>query len=205
MLKIITSFLDLLFPPRDTELLLKKIPSDTRSLAQYGIYAGVEFIAQYTNPYIKALIKENKYHHSQIASTALASLVEIYLVEVPADHIVLIPIPQSRERAREREHNQVETILSHLTQTERISIRTDILSKSRHTPTQASLTRDKRIENVKDSFSCNSNRLTDFVKGTVIYIVDDVVTTGATMKAARASLAPHLPPGVTIKLLAIAH
>ena len=202
MLKIITLFLDLIFPPRQTELRVRNIdPGSEKDLFEPGTYQGVHYISSYRNPHMEALIKENKYHCNQQAAHILSRLLADWLKTRSDRPIVLIPIPQSKERKREREYNQVENILEQVKELPSVTINTDLIEKTRHTLTQTSLSRDARIENVAHSFSLSPQANTSILQGATIVIVDDVVTTGATMKAAAAAF----PPETTVILLALAH
>lgn len=57
---------------------------------------------------------------------------------------------------------------------------------------------------MKDAFTASPPALAELADKNVI-IIDDVVTTGATLLAAKQAITPHLPSGSTLTLLAIAH
>lgn len=202
MLKIVTLFLDLIFPPRQTELLVRNTGPETKKhLFQPGIYQSVYYLSSYRNPHMEALIKENKYHCNQHAASILGELLVRWLETMHDQPMVLIPIPQSAERKREREYNQIESILEQVKVLPFVTVNTNLIVKTRHTPTQTSLNRDARLENVAGSFSLSPQANMAALQGTTVVIVDDVVTTGATMKAAAAAL----PPETSVVLLALAH
>lgn len=205
MLKIISLCLDAIFPPRSSELLIRELRNVPETLYFQRNYIDILYLASYERPIIQALIKENKYHHNTFAAEKLGELFETWLKTQSEQTLIIVPIPQSKERAREREHNQVATILQHINYQSNQKISTSLLQKTKHTATQTSLNRSERLKNVARSFSCSTKEASRIEAGTTIVIVDDVVTTGSTLKEARASLAPHLPLSCTIILVAIAH
>jgi ComF family protein len=199
MLNIITYLLDTVFPPRDGELVVRKITKESlQALHLSGTYEGMTYASRYQHPTVHALITENKYYGNMQASTLLAQLIKIHLQSV--GHCVLIPVPLHPKRERERGYNQVTIVL----QKTGLPIACDLLSRTKHTPSQTTLHKEARLKNMSDAFTVNMDKLKRF-ENTHFILVDDVVTTGATMVASRAALAPHLHPTSTITCLALAH
>ncbi|HEY0964802.1 MAG TPA: hypothetical protein VGE31_03320 [Candidatus Paceibacterota bacterium] len=203
MLKIITSLLDLLFPPRPEAVEVAAVQSSELSdLYTVHIYEEVHTISRYDHPTIRALIKENKFHTNTQSARLLATLLQRWLKDTfPAQSLVLVPVPLHASRERERGYNQVSIILSNLTLEANWTI-TPLLQRTTNTRPQTSLHRKDRGQNVFGAFEMRSGN--GLVPNTYV-LIDDVVTTGATMKAARAALAPHLPPGSTLHCVALAH
>jgi predicted amidophosphoribosyltransferase len=84
-----------------------------------------------------------------------------------------------------------------------VSTDTTILIKTKDTPPQTTLQRQARLKNIKDAFVAMTPKI--MPEPATLIIVDDVVTTGATLMAARAALTPQLPPTTQIICLALAH
>ena len=98
------------------------------------------------------------------------------------DHADLIlPIPLSRERLAERGFNQA-LLLARATKGSS-KIRADILLRTQHTSAQSGLTREQRLRNLRRSFAVNP-LLQPMLKGRSVLLVDDVMTTGATLQTA---------------------
>ncbi len=97
----------------------------------------------------------------------------------------LIPCPSSPERLRERGFNQAAEIASALSRSLKIPMRTDLLIRHRGSPAQATLDRAERLKNLTDAFE-----VTDTPPRHVA-LIDDVITTGATMHAMANTLRDH--------------
>ena len=110
-----------------------------------------------------------------------------------------MPIPLGKERLKERGFNQAEEVAKRAVQELGIKIETELLVRTRETISQISLAREKREENMRGAFI--ATRRAD---PTYTYvIIDDVLTTGATLQSAIDALkdagAEHIVP------LALAH
>ncbi len=99
---------------------------------------------------------------------------------------IIIPIPISPTRFRERGYNQSELIARSIIPYMKKSIlRTDILYKIRESKKQALLHKTDRSDNAHDLFQVRNQLV---IKNRDIILIDDVVTTGATLSDARALL-----------------
>ena len=200
-MKIITLLLDFIFPPRPTQTLINDAFNRKLDLPfQIGKYEDINFCARYTNPLVAASIRENKFFHNERAAKLLSACLTKFL-EKHKEKMIIIPIPLSKERLKERGHNQVETIALHT----KHEVRSELLEKILHTPPQTSLNRKSRLRNLEKAFVCKKPKELEALQNCMIILLDDVVTTGATLKAARASLAPHIHPTSTLICVALAH
>ena len=204
MLNIIQIVTDALFPPRPDANLLRQLTTSTEAaLYKPAHYYGVVTLGEYGSPMVRALIHENKYYYNTRAATALASLLQRWLC-TQKHPLLLVAIPLSKKRYTERGYNQVTEILAKLPQSPNIVTAKNILTRTRDTASQTSLTRKQRLKNVTNVFTCDPTLLAKYA-GYHLIIIDDVATTGATMKAAQTAITPHLPPGATVTCLALAH
>lgn len=111
----------------------------------------------------------------------------------------LVPIPIHRRRYFERGFDHTKIIaeqfskaLNHLAI--KNSIVTDLLKKGKYSPRQASLSRDERHLNMQESFICSTEKIKSLQCKNIL-LIDDVMTTGATIfEAGRAikKLRPEL-------------
>lgn len=97
---------------------------------------------------------------------------------------LVLPIPLHRKRERHRGYNQSALLARPLASARGLEYREDVLQRVRHTPPQVGLGPVERAENVRDAFALRE----DGIRGRNILLIDDVLTTGATMKSAAAVL-----------------
>jgi ComF family protein len=102
----------------------------------------------------------------------------------------LLPVPLSAQRLRERGFNQ-SLLLAQLLSPQKT--RVDALHRLRHTLSQAGMTRADRLHNLAHAFACNARHMAHLQAKRVV-LVDDVLTTGSTLKACTQTL---LAAGVT--------
>jgi ComF family protein len=95
----------------------------------------------------------------------------------------ILPLLLSRERLAERGFNQSGLLAAELSQALGLTLQRKVLQRIRHTPAQAALDRKARVRNVRGAFSCTAD-----LQGSRIAIIDDVMTTGATVDAAARTL-----------------
>ena len=105
---------------------------------------------------------------------------------------ILIPIPLSSKRYRERGFNQAELICIELvkiskTRGEVFTLAKNVLIKIKETEHQARIKdRSVRLKNLVGSFAIkNQEKNSEFLKGKNIILIDDITTTGATLNEAR--------------------
>jgi ComF family protein len=161
-------------------------------------------LSDYKRPAVRSAILANKFHHDTHAARLLSLLLTQWCNERLTGAIVLVPIPLSKRRQRDRGYNQVTHILSHIKRPD-VTV-CDSLIRVRDTQPQANLPRAKRLQNMKEAFSytpTEAERIPPSAQH--ILLIDDVYTTGATMAAARTALTPHLLPHQVLTCIAFAH
>lgn len=146
----------------------------------YGIYDGV----------LKEVIHLIKFHQYKRLAYVLAA--EIKQMKIPSADCI-IPIPLSYEGLRKRGFNQSSLIARMIAKYGHIPLDADSLRKIRETRPQSSLPLVERKENVKNAFVCDSD-----MKDKSILLVDDVVTTGATVNECAKALKKAGADSVTV-------
>jgi ComF family protein len=99
----------------------------------------------------------------------------------------LIPIPLHKVKQRERGYNQAELIARGISKSTGIPVRTDLVRRIKHTQTQTQLSFEERRINMEDAFEIERRALPALADKTFI-LVDDVITTGATIQACAQEL-----------------
>jgi competence protein ComFC len=199
MQNIVNKLLDALFPPRTSQVELRLF-NDTEYKNTSGCHEGVFYCIEYDQPFVRSVIRENKFYNNRHAQVILAEILENWIQSKQLEDVCFLPIPLGKERLRERGHNQVTSILNETNYTQ---IK-NVLTRPKETVPQASLKRQQRLLNVKNIFACDEGKASD-ITAKVVIILDDVTTTGATLNEARAMLAPHLPPDTKLICLALTH
>lgn len=202
MRQLLTVSLDLLFPPTAQELLLRRTNIETVQEKYHpATFQHIAYLSNYTDPLIQALLVQNKFHHSALAANYLGALLNRWHRSQP-DNTIYVPIPLGRQRQRTRGHNQVLSIL----QAAKLGTATHTSALFRRTETkaQSSLDRLTRLRNIQDAFIVKPRHLQSLEEKNIV-LIDDVVTTGATLEIAKKALMLHLPKTSQLTLLALAH
>lgn len=107
--------------------------------------------------------------------------------DVVAERRVVIPVPLSATRLRERGYNQAALLARPLARRWEIACLEGALERTRHTVTQTKLTPPERSTNVHGAFRVSDGAVAR-VAGAHVVLVDDVLTTGSTLNAAAGAL-----------------
>ena len=99
----------------------------------------------------------------------------------------MVPVPLAESRLRDRGFNQSERLAVALGPRWRVPVLTDVLERSRATETQTRLTPAERLANVSGAFRVREVARQRLSNNHVV-LVDDVVTTAATLNACAAAL-----------------
>ena len=149
----------------------------------------------YRHPPIKKSIWLLKYKGKERLASIFAEVLYDKIIEELSDlsvfrnfnDVILIPIPLSQKRYRERGYNQTELICQKLMKLDEkrsnFKLGNNILIKIKETEHQARI-KDKgaRLKNLSDSFFVKNPEL---IKNRNLILIDDVTTTGATLTEAK--------------------
>ncbi len=130
------------------------------------------------------LIHRLKYEgYFALARPLARTLIDGWPVWEPVPDLIA-PIPLHPRRRRRRGYNQSELLARPLAEAVGVPFSATALRRTRHTPPQVGLGPEARAANVQGAFDATAQE----VAGRAILLIDDVLTTGATMTAAAAAL-----------------
>jgi ComF family protein len=112
---------------------------------------------------------------------------------------ILVPVPLNPKRQRQRGYNQSEAIARGLSAGLRIPMINSVLTRPVATSTQTRKSRYDRYLNVTGKFKINNPVV---VETRHVLLIDDVITTGATLEACAEELLSY--PGVSVSVAALA-
>lgn len=200
MKRFIGRCLDLFFPPHEDErsarasseeTVLEKLRLSWHESAR--AYTGLS----YRDQEVRALIRANKFHKSAHAARILGAVLFEMLVQIANEHALdsawkaplLVPIPSSGTKRRERGYNQVEHIIATLSKEARQNYHPRLL-KRHERESQAHLPKTKRVQNIRGAFFVHEKYKgpASVLHRASVILVDDVSESGATMKDAMRAL-----------------
>jgi ComF family protein len=145
-----------------------------RCLAEPPHFDATQATLAYRYP-VEALMQFYKYRSGVAVGALLADLLNAAIDAAPEVDLVTV-IPLSPARLAERGFNQALEIARPLAKGRGIALRADLGVRVRHTGAQAALPFAERRKNVRGAFACMED-----LSGIRIAVVDDVMTTGATL------------------------
>ncbi|MFZ4537994.1 double zinc ribbon domain-containing protein [Propionivibrio sp.] len=165
-----------------------------RCLAKPPYYDATLAALRYDFPLDK-LVQSFKYGHRLALGAYFGRQLAALISNGVAD--IIIPLPLHPERLRERGFNQALEIARPVSTMTNLPIDATSCSRTRNTPAQANLPWRERVKNVRGAFHCSS----DFTERRVL-LVDDVMTTGATLDECARTLKLHGAVEVTLLVVA---
>lgn len=199
MRNLIRKLFDFLFPREDMEKTLHELsPSAWREKTRgtAPLPDPLHTCTDYHDPLVKKTVWALKYKRNPDALRIVGALLYEELLGVLGDTlssfeertVLVVPIPLSSRRKRARGYNQAALIAENLCTYDENNILVfapDVLIRTRHTPPQTGQRRTERLANMIGVFAVQD---VANVQNKTIVLIDDVITTGATMQDALRAL-----------------
>ena len=103
------------------------------------------------------------------------------------DASMVVPVPLSRKRLFSRRYNQSALVGKVLAERLNIAFEASLLRRIKHTTPQTGLTKPQRLDNIRGAFAV-ADEAKEPLRGASVLLLDDVMTTGATIEACTKTL-----------------
>lgn len=132
------------------------------------------------SPPLQNTIHHLKYQNFKILANRLGTVMADRLKKLllPVEKTILIPVPLHKTRMRERGYNQSSLLCSVIASETGLPYNDQILNRIRYTKSQTGLNASQRLKNVENAFKVS---LPEKIENKIIILLDDVITTGATI------------------------
>jgi ComF family protein len=192
-MNILQFILDTVIPP-DPLIRAIEIMSTEDFLAKAGSIGAVEMSPDvisffpYRNEVVRTALIEIKTRFNKKIIRLLGKVLCQKLIPLAEGRPLLIPIPMTKKSMRERGWNQCELLVKAIVTEDKgvnFEICTDELVKARKKEDQVGKGRKETFENLRGCFAVKD---IERVRGRNVMVLDDIVTTGATLEEARRAL-----------------
>lgn len=148
---------------------------------------------------ISNLVQRFKYHNGKYLFKPLSEFMIDEYLKNNFNCDLIIPMPLSKQHLKIRKYNQAEELAKHISQNLNIPLYNGIIERVKDTEKQTKLTFTERLENLKDAFKILDKKA---IKNKTILVVDDVITTGATLNSCCLELRKGKPKKIIVLTLA---
>lgn len=147
---------------------------NTNSLA--SIHCAVRY-----GPVAHALVHAAKFESVHAAAQTIGKILFWYCRPPPVD--LVIPVPLGKQRLGQRGFNQAEVIATVYARLRGVPV-VNCLVRTRETKAQArQASKSERLQNMQQLFYLHPQTPPDMVRGKTVLLIDDVVSTGATLES----------------------
>lgn len=201
MQKILNYILDFIFPRPINVVSIHNMNSQEfigkMTQSRYLNDSENKALFDYRNKLTKQAIWEIKYRKDEKITAVLCALFYEFILDELVDKAlfcdfkkpIIIPIPISKNRLKERGYNQCSLIVKEIARIDNnnnFTLCENALEKIKDLESQTSVKgRNERLKNIKGCFAV---RDPEKIKNANIILIDDVITTGATMSEAKKTL-----------------
>ncbi|MGO8740525.1 ComF family protein [Rhodoblastus sp.] len=153
------------------------------ALADPPVFARARAVARFEDGPARQLVHRLKYSDRDELAGPMGLWMARAGAELLSDADMLVPIPLHWTRLAHRRFNQAAALARGIEKFSAVPVETGLLVRVKPTPPQVGLTRRLRAQNIQGAFAVPQARKID-AEGRKIVLVDDVMTSGATLNAA---------------------
>ncbi|SHJ08608.1 ComF family protein [Halodesulfovibrio aestuarii] len=164
-------------------------PPPWTHITLYGAYEGI----------LRELLLKHKFHNRLDAGLTLARLLATKYYPLAITPAAVVPIPLHSSRLLHRGHNQSMLSAKLLAQKINAHLMPELLQRNRETTPQATLSKKERNRNLSGAFTAT---IPSALKNTHILLVDDIATTGSTLRQAAKALLSGGAGSVEVAIMA---
>ncbi len=192
-MKLLDNILNLIFPPKCgmcgkiekgyiCERCYREIEPYLYQKVENNIFYLLHYKDMIRNKMIDYKFNDKSYLHNIFYEIFVKSKIGCEFIK---SYDIIIPVPMYWRKKAQRGYNQSELIARDLSKHFRIPINIKILIKQKNTPMQSSLGKKERTKNVQNVYIINNM---EKIKNKNILLVDDIYTTGATVRECKKML-----------------
>jgi ComF family protein len=135
------------------------------------------------NKVTKRVVARLKFGFGAHLAKPLARLLVQAGADITSDADIVVPVPMHTYSLLKRKYNQAALLAFYFAAHYKLPVNTNALRKVRYTAAQRTKSRAGRQRNLRGSFKCSPQ-----VRNMTVILVDDVITTGATIKECSKAL-----------------
>jgi len=151
--------------------------------------------------YSKKIIHKFKYQDNLHLLDYLVSLMNNLGVSIISQADYIVPVPMHKYKLLKRGYNQAALLAMRIAKKNNIKYLPELLIKKKNTLAQADLKKDQRVNNIKNTIVINK-KYVNLISEKKILIIDDVITTGATIDECSNIIRKYNPSSILVLSLA---
>ncbi len=154
-------------------------------------------VGPYNNDKLRKAVKVYKFLCRRYMSVKMGNMMAAVVIEEPDfwPIDIIIPVPISKGNLKQRGFNQSELMAKQIGKVLKKRMYPNLLRRVKETPSQTELTKEEREENLLCAFNVSDPAK---IKGKNILLVDDVYTTGSTIKECTRTLLDAGAEGISV-------